>query len=214
MKPKLIIFDDFINLTKKEFKKINPFLISGRKYGFTVWLMAQEYTSIVMVAAVSTANNAALVAPGVGAVNLLSIKSNFMHLIHQADLQINGKTIESTQPYINVVKHFQMLSEMSVNDLATIGYTKGFGESVDNYRSTVFNNAAAVAASCSGNGFTNNNVVAPNGSRIGSTITSVQNSTAINDAITSKLGRYVDLTNPTGNKLVANIYTQANLGQN
>jgi hypothetical protein len=45
-KPKLIIFDDFINLTKKEFKKINPFLISGRKYGFTVWLMAQEYTSI------------------------------------------------------------------------------------------------------------------------------------------------------------------------
>ena len=40
-KPKLIIFDDFINLTKKEFKKINPFLISGRKYGFTVWLMAQ-----------------------------------------------------------------------------------------------------------------------------------------------------------------------------
>ena len=45
-KAKLIIFDDFINLTKKEFKKINPFLISGRKYGFTVWLMAQEYTSI------------------------------------------------------------------------------------------------------------------------------------------------------------------------
>ena len=43
-KPKLIVFDDFINLTKKEFKKINPFLISGRKYGFTVWLMAQEYT--------------------------------------------------------------------------------------------------------------------------------------------------------------------------
>jgi len=49
-KPKLIVFDDFINLTKKEFKKINPFLISGRnltrKYGFTVWLMAQECTSI------------------------------------------------------------------------------------------------------------------------------------------------------------------------
>ncbi len=51
-----------------------------------------------MVAAFSTANNAVLVAPttAVGAVNLLSIKSNFMHLIHQADLQINAKTIEST----------------------------------------------------------------------------------------------------------------------
>ena len=45
-KSKLIVFDDFINLTNKEFKKINPFLISGRKYAFTVWLMAQEYTSI------------------------------------------------------------------------------------------------------------------------------------------------------------------------
>ena len=168
---------------------------------------------IVMVAAFSTANNAALVAPtaAVGAVNLLSIKTNFMHLIHQADLQINGKTIESTQPFINVVKHFQMLSEMSVNDLATIGYTQGFGESVDNYRSAVFNNAAAATASCSGNGFTNNKVVAPNGSRVGSTITSVQHSTAVNDAITSKLGRYVDLTNPTANKLVTNIYTQGNL---
>lgn len=166
---------------------------------------------IVMVAAFSTAANAALVAPGVGAVNLLSIKTNFMHLIHQADLQINGKTIESTQPFINVVKHFQMLSEMSVNDLATIGYTQGFGESVDNYRSTVFNNAAAATASCSGNGFTNNKVVAANGSRTGSTITSVQNSTAVNDAITSKLARYVDLTNATANKLVTNIYTQGNL---
>ena len=45
-KPKLIVFDDFINLTKKEFKKINPYLISGRKFGFTVWLMSQEYRSV------------------------------------------------------------------------------------------------------------------------------------------------------------------------
>ncbi len=52
--------------------------------------------------------------------NLLSMKSNFMHLIRQADLQINGKTIESTQPFINVAQHFQMSSEMSVNDLQTI----------------------------------------------------------------------------------------------
>lgn len=45
-KPKLIVFDDFINLSPKEFKKINPYLIAGRKHGFTVWLMAQNYTSI------------------------------------------------------------------------------------------------------------------------------------------------------------------------
>jgi hypothetical protein len=36
-KPKLIVFDDFINLPKKsQMKPINDFLISGRKFGFTV----------------------------------------------------------------------------------------------------------------------------------------------------------------------------------
>jgi hypothetical protein len=47
---------------------------------------------------------------------MISIKTNFVNLIHQADLQVNGKTIESTQPFINVSRHFQLLSEMSVND--------------------------------------------------------------------------------------------------
>ena len=45
-KPKLIIFDDFINLDKKDMKKINDYLISGRKFGFTVWLMAQNYVEV------------------------------------------------------------------------------------------------------------------------------------------------------------------------
>jgi len=43
---KLIVFDDFINLKSKEFKKINEYLTAGRKYGFTVWTMAQNYTSV------------------------------------------------------------------------------------------------------------------------------------------------------------------------
>ena len=124
-----------------------------------------------------TASNAAAVAPGVDAVNFTLIKSNFMHLIHQADIQINGKTIENIQPFMNVVKH-------SVNDLATIGCTQGLGESADNLRSIVCNNAAAATASCFGSGFTNNKIVNPNGSRICSIFTSIQNSTALNDAIT------------------------------
>ena len=44
--PKLIVFDDFINLKPKEMIKINKYLTSGRKFGFSVWLMAQNYTSI------------------------------------------------------------------------------------------------------------------------------------------------------------------------
>jgi hypothetical protein len=49
-KPKLIVFDDFINLPKKsQMKPINDFLISGRKFGFTVWLMSQDYASVPKV---------------------------------------------------------------------------------------------------------------------------------------------------------------------
>ena len=70
---------------------------------------------ITLVAAYST-GGATVAPPNGGSANLVSLKSNFIHLIHQADLQINGKTIESTQPFINIQKHFQMLSEMSIND--------------------------------------------------------------------------------------------------
>jgi len=43
---KLIVFDDFINIDKKKLKKINRYLISGRKFNFSVFLMAQNYSSI------------------------------------------------------------------------------------------------------------------------------------------------------------------------
>ena len=45
-KEKLIIFDDFINLTKKQMSKINEYLTAGRKFGFTVFLLAQNYVSV------------------------------------------------------------------------------------------------------------------------------------------------------------------------
>jgi len=43
---KLLVVDDFINLPKKEFKKINEYFTGGRKHGFTVVCMAQNYVSI------------------------------------------------------------------------------------------------------------------------------------------------------------------------
>ena len=45
-KPKLIVFDDFISLPDKEMRKINDYLISGRKMGFSCWLMAQNYVEV------------------------------------------------------------------------------------------------------------------------------------------------------------------------
>jgi hypothetical protein len=43
---KLIVFDDFINLKTPQMKKINEYLTGGRKFGFTCWVMAQNYTQI------------------------------------------------------------------------------------------------------------------------------------------------------------------------
>ena len=45
-KHKLIVFDNFINLKPKEMTKINKYLTSSRKYGFTCWLMNHNYTSL------------------------------------------------------------------------------------------------------------------------------------------------------------------------
>ena len=46
---KLIVFDDFINLPTKKMKKINEYLTSGRKFGFSCFVMAQNYTSVSKV---------------------------------------------------------------------------------------------------------------------------------------------------------------------
>ncbi len=36
VKPKLIVFDDFLNVEKKKMRKIHEYLISSRKFGFSV----------------------------------------------------------------------------------------------------------------------------------------------------------------------------------
>jgi len=43
---KILIVDDFINLKKSEMSKINEYMTAGRKYGYTVFLMAQNYISV------------------------------------------------------------------------------------------------------------------------------------------------------------------------
>ena len=168
---------------------------------------------ITMVAAFSS-NAATPVNPVQGNINLLSLKTNFINLVHQADLQINGKTIESTQPFLNVQKNFQMLSEMGASDLANIGPTLGFGDVIDNHRSVIWNSNATTV---NGNGFTNNRVFINSnagyfGTRYQNQCQKLQNTGCINDAITSKLSRYVDTTNTTTyNGIYNNILTAQQL---
>jgi hypothetical protein len=153
---------------------------------------------ITMVAAYSTAVSGTLVAPANGNVNLLALKNNFIHLIHQCDLTVNGKTVEDAQPFINISKHFQMLSEMSVNDLGTIGYSLGMSE-VDNWKSKIYNGSTtATSTTASGNGMTNNRPFTPQatvgGVRDQITPTTIQNSSTVNASIQKRIARYVDTT--------------------
>jgi hypothetical protein len=154
---------------------------------------------IVMVAAFSTSTAGTLVAPVAGNINLLSLKNNFIHLIHQADLTINGKTVEDVQPYLNISKHFQMLSEMSSGDLDTIGYSIGMTET-DNWKSKIYNGSVSAAVTTkSGNGMTNNRPFVPTASFSGgaqnnNTLTTNQFDKCVNTSIQHRLGRYTDTT--------------------
>jgi hypothetical protein len=152
-----------------------------------------------MVAAFSTSTSGTAVAPVAGNVNLLSLKNNFIHLIHQADLSINGKTAEDVQPYINVAKHFQMLSEMSINDIKTIGYSIGMTEP-DNWKSKIYNGSTSASVTTkSGNGMTNNRPFHSQASYTGgakdnTTCTTAQFDNCLNTGIQQRTGRYVDTT--------------------
>jgi hypothetical protein len=157
---------------------------------------------IVMVAAYADVSGNTIVMGGRGQSSLLNIKSNFVNLVHQADLTINGKTIESTQPFINIARNFQLLSEMSVNDLATIGPTLGFADHLDTVKSSRFNNAATATAGTvfRGNGYTNNSIYG-NGSDNQQAAAVKQNSGIVNTASQFKQGRYIDVSSNENNYL-------------
>lgn len=153
---------------------------------------------ITMVAACSTATANGLIAPVAGNVNLLSMKNNFIHLIHQADLTIQGKQVEDAQPFVNIAKHFQMLSEMSVGDLATIGYSLGISD-LDSAKSKVYNGSTTASVTTkSGNGMTNNRPFVDTATvgGLGDNITCTANQYANinNSGLQKRLGRYVDTT--------------------
>ena len=153
---------------------------------------------ITMVAAYRDAG--ATIAPGTSSSALCSIKTNFLNLIHQCDLQINGKTIESTTSFINIARNFQLISEMSTNDLANLGPTLGFSPNgLDNVKSMKYTPASVAAtAACPGYGMSNNRIVGSPDNQIA--LNAVQNSGVANGALQYKVGRYID-TNSQDNTM-------------
>lgn len=151
---------------------------------------------ITIVAAYSF--NGAIVAPTPGSCNLVSLKSNYVNLVHQCDVMVNGKTVGDLQPYTNIIKNFEMLSEMSADDLKVWGSSYGIGEVLDNPRSVVLNTAPALQ----GSGLCNNT---PFGTVTSGTTSAFShefplatptttNGNCANIAITSRLSTFADTT--------------------
>ena len=187
----------------------------GQKYNSQKFTDTSDLFAVIPITMVAAYSNAGtLLAPPRAAQSLLSIKSNFLNLVHQADLQVNGKTLEPTQPFINVARHFQLISEMSVNDLKTMGHTIGFSETLDNTKSMVYTTSGANGSS--GNGMSNNRpyiLTAGTGGGFDNQISlgTKQNAGVTNGALQYKIGRYLDTTANNTNGIVPTIVTAANL---
>jgi len=152
---------------------------------------------IAMVAGFSTsATGGTLINPTSKSQALCTIKSNFLNLIHQSDVVVNGRSIEQCQPFINIARHFQLISEMSVNDLVTLGHSLGFSPTLDNTKSAKYQSTYATTAGGSGNGYTNNRVFSSSSDN--QTSSGDANASTGNTANQYKVGRYVDITNTTG----------------
>lgn len=149
----------------------------------------------VLINAVCTAGAVPL-DPGTMAVAVLAqLKSGFHNLIHQADLQINGKTVEQTQPFINKFVDFKLLSEMSDNDLRSLGPSLGYSDELDNPFSVRWNNRQITPpiASCNGNGITNNRpFTSAGGSRYQNIQGGDQYTNCVNTALSQRAGSVVD----------------------
>jgi hypothetical protein len=157
-------------------------------WGYYMYVYTYVYTYVRTCVCVCVCIHSTQVVLNAGKVNLCTIKSKFINLIHQADLQINGKTIESTQPFINVARHFQLISEMSVNDLATLGHTIGVSPILDNPRAVKNDSNYHATAASDGNGLSNNRPY-KGSSEFSSTLAGGQNAPATYIALQHKISR-------------------------
>ena len=165
---------------------------------------------IIMAIATGALGAAPTVPPPTAAWALATLKSGYHHLISQADLQIDGKTVSETQPFLGTFTHIKLLSELSQNDLKSIGSVIGFSDVLDTPNSVIWNSAYDTATQAAtftnGNGLTNNNV-------FGSTTQTAgkpnQNEGLCNEAINKRALKVLDISKSGVSKLTGagNIYT-------
>eukprot|EP01039_Chlorochromonas_danica_P003364 gene3364-3689_t len=90
--------------------------------------ISQMYLTIPLVyTACYSSATPANVAPTAGGGNewLITPKSGYWNLVQSLEVTVNGKTVIQQQPNVNFHTNFKMLSQMSKDDLNTLGKTLG-----------------------------------------------------------------------------------------
>jgi hypothetical protein len=177
-------------------------------YNSSRWTNTNDmFVTIPIIMAIATAASGAAptVPPPLASWALATLKSGYHHLISQADLQVDGKTVSETQPFLGTFTHVKLLSELSQNDLKSIGSVIGFSDVLDTPSSVIWNSSLAVGDLTNGNGLTNNNVF---GSTTQTTANTNQNEGLCNEAVNKRALKVLDITKPGRNKITGtgNIY--------
>ncbi len=124
--------------------------------------VSQMYLTIPLIYTAAYSTGTAAVAPTAAKGNewLLTPKSGYWNLIQSLEVTVNGKTVIQQQPNVNFHVNFKMLSQMSKDDLQTLGKTLGM--SPDDAQSYLFNGTSsaqsATVGPVFGNGLTNNSI--------------------------------------------------------
>ncbi len=134
-------------------------IYNGGKYivGCDLFIAAPCVRVLVLQSdAVGTAVAPTAESATVGNEFLTTMKAGYWNLLQSMEVVVNGVTIVQQTPNINFYNNFKMLSEMSEEDLNTIGPSLGIS-AIDSVVGYKFKGSAATTC-FSGNGLSNNNI--------------------------------------------------------
>jgi hypothetical protein len=176
--------------------------------------ISDMYLTIPVIMSAAFSAGAGVVAPAAttASFSTLALKSGYQHLIHQMSITSSGKTVSDMQPFVNVIKHWKLLSSMSATDLKNLAPSLGLSETLDNERSVQYNTATGVTFR--GIGLCNNQPFIGSVSNDSQTVPNVlQNFGTTNGALQKRISKIIDAsTNGLGyNKIVGTITDVAKL---
>ena len=95
-------------------------------------------------------NTALALANNISYFQQCGLKFNYVNLINQIEISVNGKVLDQMQPFTNVYENIRMISTMGIDDLQTYGFSWGMGKCVDNVESLRYNGPGVMSGLVSG----------------------------------------------------------------